>query len=130
VIVADTDVLIDALRGRDPAASRVAWDLERGALATTTITAFELLSGACSSGARDAIGRLLAAMEVYPFDEAAARGAADARRSLDEVGTPIGMADYVIAGICLSRSADLLTRNRGHFERVPGLSIAQLAEGE
>jgi predicted nucleic acid-binding protein len=34
------------------------------------------------------------------------------------------MADYLIAGVCLSRSAILLTRNRAHFERVRGLSIS------
>ncbi len=34
------------------------------------------------------------------------------------------MADYLIAGICLSRNAMLLTRNRAHFERIPGLHLA------
>ena len=33
------------------------------------------------------------------------------------------MADYLIAGICRSRSAELLTRNRRHFERVPELKF-------
>jgi predicted nucleic acid-binding protein len=34
------------------------------------------------------------------------------------------MADYTIAGTCLAHSAILLTRNREHFERVPGLTLA------
>jgi len=42
------------------------------------------------------------------------------------VGTPIGMADYLIAGICLARGARLLVRNRSHFERVPGLELAEI----
>ncbi len=29
-----------------------------------------------------------------------------------------------IAGICPARSAELLTRNRKHLERVPGLVVA------
>lgn len=32
----------------------------------------------------------------------------------------MGMPDYLIAGVCVSRSAVLLTRNRKHFQRVPG----------
>jgi predicted nucleic acid-binding protein len=39
------------------------------------------------------------------------------------------MADSLIAGIALSRSAILLTRNRRHFERVPDLALAALDVG-
>ena len=45
MIVADSDVLIDFLEGRAPAASRVALELDRGHLRTTVITRFELLRG-------------------------------------------------------------------------------------
>jgi hypothetical protein len=46
MIVADSDVLIDALRGREPARSRIALEISSGGLATTAISAFELLAGA------------------------------------------------------------------------------------
>lgn len=36
------------------------------------------------------------------------------------------MADYLIAGICLSRSAVLLTRNVRHFSRMAGLRLDPL----
>ncbi len=126
MIVADSDVLIDALRGRQPGADRIALELRAGALATTAITVFELLSGARAKRVKDPVERLLAALIVLPFDEAAARAAAEAREALEATGSPIGMADYQIAGVCLSRSAVLLTRNRAHFERVPGLSLGRL----
>lgn len=32
-------------------------------------------------------------------------------------------------GICLAHSVELLTRNRAHFERVPGLRLAGLDPG-
>ncbi|HUP52382.1 MAG TPA: type II toxin-antitoxin system VapC family toxin [Longimicrobiales bacterium] len=124
MIVADTDVLIDALRGRSPAAERIGLELETGGLATTAVSAFELRSGAKSAQAAGAIETLLAAMTILPFDERAADRAAQARRELDSAGTPIGMADYIIAGTCLAHSAILLTRNRRHFERVPGLTLS------
>jgi tRNA(fMet)-specific endonuclease VapC len=127
MIVADSDVLIDALRGQEPSASRIRLELETGWLATTAITAFELQSGVRSPGAASKVEDLLAALVILPFDDDAADRAAEARRTLESTGTPIGMADYLIAGICLARSAILLTRNRAHFDRVPGLSVGRLS---
>jgi tRNA(fMet)-specific endonuclease VapC len=129
VIVADTDVLIDALRGREPARGRIAAAIAAGALATTAVSLFELLSGAGEEEERDVVGLLLAALPVLPFDAAAGEAAAAARRGLEASGRGIGIADYQIAGICISRSAPLLTRNRRHFERVPGLVLGALATG-
>jgi predicted nucleic acid-binding protein len=125
VILADTDVLIDALRGREPSRSRIAEALERGALATTTITAFELTSGARSEKQETSITDLLAGLAVLPFDSEAARSASRIRRALEAEGRTIGMADYLIAGITTSRDLPLLTRNRKHFERVPGLALIE-----
>lgn len=124
--VADTDVLIDALRGREPARSRIEQLLLAGQLATTAITEFELLSGAGSDAARAAVGRLLAPLEVLALDTEAARQAAELRRELERDGTPIGMADYLIAGICRARSAAILTRNTAHFGRIHGLTLVPL----
>jgi predicted nucleic acid-binding protein len=126
VRVSDSDVLIDALRGREPAKERIHRELASGALAVTAITVFELLSGAATDRVRRQVEALLEACVVLPVDEAAARAAAEVRRDLEGEGQPIGMADYLIAGVCVSRSAALLTRNRAHFERVRGLQIAGL----
>jgi len=35
------------------------------------------------------------------------------------------MADRLIAGIVTSNGGTLLTRNRGHFERIPSISLAK-----
>jgi tRNA(fMet)-specific endonuclease VapC len=124
--IADTDVLIDFLAGAEPAAARVAAELERGSLRTTAVTRFELLSGARSARQESLIGRLLAAIPALPLDDAAADQAAAVRRSLERSGAAIGMADSLIAGIVLHHGAVLLTRNRRHFERVSGLHLADL----
>jgi len=123
MIVADSDVLIDALRGREPAAGRIAEAIRSGSLATTSISVFELLSGAKRPTERSKVERLLRPLVIFPFDERASLAAAQARRSLEATGTGIGMADYLIAGVCLTRSAPLLTRNREHFQRIPGLHL-------
>ena len=123
MIVADTDVLIDALRGREPAFSRVAAGLRDGTIATTAISAFELLSGARTAAEVEVIETLLAALPILPVDERASRAAGASRRELETKGQTIGMGDYLIAGICLSRASSLLTRNRKHFERIAGLGL-------
>ena len=110
MIVADTDVLIDALRGRSPSADRVDRELGTGALATTAVTAFELRSGAGRRKEREAVEKLLAAIPILPLDDEAADRAAAVRRELEGRGTGLGMADYLIAGICLTRAAVLPAR--------------------
>jgi len=124
MIVFDSDVLIDALRGRKRAMERVALELRTGDVATTTVNVFELASGARTQEERDKVQALLAPFRVLSFDRPAAREAAEARRNLEAAGQSIGMADYLIAGICLSRNGILVTRNREHFARVPGLKLS------
>jgi len=122
--VADTDVLIDFLRGSGEGAERIELELKTGALCTTSISAFELWVGA--RGAREVklIEALLGATVILPLDEAAARRSAEVRRLLDGKGLTIGMADSLIAGTCLHFGGVLITRNTKHFSRVPGLKLA------
>jgi predicted nucleic acid-binding protein len=93
------------LRGREPAVSRVAAGLADGTLATTTVTAVELRSGARTAEQLAAVDALLAALPLLPFDDAASRSAAACRRELEARGATMGMGDYLIAGVCLSRGA-------------------------
>jgi len=125
MIVADTDVLIDYLRGRG-AADRVELELEHGALGTTSITTFELWAGAHDSAQLQTIDDLVGALKILPIAKDEARAAASVRRDLEKRGLPIGMADSLIAGACVHHRVLLLTRNRKHFERVPGLKLATL----
>ncbi len=120
--VADTDVLIDALRGRGEA-ERVSAALRSGRLATTAISVFELLSGAGEGPERLRVSALLGAMTILPFDRPAAERAAGARVALEREGNTIGSADLQIAGICLAHGLPLWTRNHAHFERVEGLEL-------
>ena len=126
MIVADTDVLIDFLAGRGGGADAVARELERGALLTTVVSRFELLSGARSRRQRTAVLKLLTAVPALPVDGDAADAAAEVRRTLEARGEGIGMADSLIAGTVIRHSGTLLTRNRRHFERVDGLALAPI----
>jgi len=129
MIIADTDVLIDFLRGRGPGAKRVALELETRSFATTAISAFERRSGARTANQRRAIDALLDAMTILPFGSEDAQIAADFRRRLEDEGQAIGMADYMIAAVCVANDGVLLTRNKKHFERVHELKVSPLASG-
>jgi tRNA(fMet)-specific endonuclease VapC len=123
MIVADTDVLIDFLRGAG-AAERVALELENGALWTTAVTRFELMAGARTDRQRVLIDDLLGGIPTLALDEGAADEAAAIRRDLEARGESIGMADSLIAGIVRANHKVLLTQNRKHFERVAGLALS------
>ena len=124
MIVADSDVLIDFLRDRGEGARRVAIELQTGSFATTAITAFELRSGAHTPRQKKAVETLLEAMTVLPFGPEEACIAAEVRQQVESEGQPIGMADYLIAGVCIATDGVLLTRNRKHFERIAGLKLS------
>ncbi len=126
MIVADTDVLIDFLQGKNPAADRVKLEIEDAHLAVTAIGRFEILSGTKSKRVEQVVRQLLDAIPCLPVDVTAADRAAALRRELAERGMDIGMADSLVAGVVLSSGSQLLTRNRRHFERVPGLKLATL----
>ena len=89
------------------------------------MTRFELLT-APSPREREAVRLLLAPLQVLPLDSYAAQKAAEIRRFLEARGMGIGTADYLIAGIVLTNGGRLLTKNRRHFDRVPGLALEDL----
>lgn len=126
MIVADTDVLIDFLANRGPAARVVADAFERGRLATTAVSRFELFAGARGGRQERTVRQLLDALPTLALDRDAADRAADLSRSLARGGGAIGMADCLIAGIVLVQRGELLTRNREHFGRVAGLRLVPL----
>ena len=126
MIIADTDVLIDFLRDRGPMADRIALELTSSSFVTTVITEFELRSGIRSRREAKMVEALLGALDVFSLDPPAARRASEVRRALESEGQAIGMADSLIAGICLERDGILLTRNVKHFSRVDGLTLTRM----
>lgn len=128
MIVADSDVLIDFLRGHEPVASRIASESRGGALRTTAITRFELLAGARGQRGERSVLELLEAVPPPLLSVPAADLAAASYRNLVATGSQVPMADCLIAGIVLEGGHTLLTRNRRHFERFPDLRLATMED--
>ncbi|HXW33758.1 MAG TPA: type II toxin-antitoxin system VapC family toxin [Acidimicrobiales bacterium] len=104
----DTDVLIDHLQGHRA--------LELDELTVSVITQAELFAG--NQREEPAIEALLTRLTTVDVDATIARVAGRIRRS-----TRLGLADALIAATAVEHQLPLMTRNRRHFERVPGLQL-------
>jgi tRNA(fMet)-specific endonuclease VapC len=122
LVVADTDLLIDFLRGKGPGAPLVRELIVDHRLRVTAITAFELRVGADFLERRDDILRLVQS-RTFPLDPGSALRAGEVAATLRAAGQDIGMADCLQAGICLKFDLPFATRNRRHFTRVEGLRL-------
>lgn len=117
--IVDTDILIDYLRGNGPGAELLARLGRRGYL-VTAVSAFELALGA-SHGANPApVVALLDAPSLALTPRAGLRGGEILAR-LRQDGQGIDIRDALQAGVCVDAERPLVTRNRRHFDRVPGL---------
>ena len=127
MILADTDVLIDYLNGKQPIFDQVSEYIRSDNLQTSSVNCFELLSGARSGRRGDRVHHLVDTIAVLPLDLDSARKAAEVRQKLEERGGSIGMADSLVAGIALANDLPLMTRNRKHFEAVENLHLIPVA---
>lgn len=125
VVVVDTDLVIDFLRGKGPGVPLVRELIGAHRLRVTAITAFELRVGTDFLARRDDILRLVRS-RTFPLDSRSALRAGEVAATLRRNGQDIGLADCLQAGICLNFDLPLATRNRRHFERVDGLRLHEL----
>lgn len=129
--VLDTDTCVAILRGNRLVIDRRA--AVEDAVATTSITAAELYYGAARSRAPEAnrklASRFLATLPVLGLDEVAARIYGEARAQLEREGRRLADADLLIGAIAAARRATVVTGNRRHFERIPGVVVEDWIRG-
>jgi tRNA(fMet)-specific endonuclease VapC len=101
---------------------------EGHAVGVSAITVSELEFGARKSGRYEdesaAVAKILAPFETYDYSAAScAPHYGHIRHELEQAGQTIGAMDLLIAAHTLSLDATLVTNNRAHFRRVPGLKV-------
>ena len=129
--ILDTDVCVEVLRGNEHVIAR---RLEtREEIATTWVTASELFYGAAKSKDPDGNAALvtafLATLPTLSPDLAASRLFGEVKTHLQARGESLADADLFIASIALAHDATLVTGNRRHYERIPGVVIEDWIRG-
>jgi tRNA(fMet)-specific endonuclease VapC len=125
--VLDSDVLIDYLRGAGPGRDLVRALAQGTGYRVTAVSAFELALGRSYRENPRPVHALLAAPLLMLTRKAGLRGGA-LLAALRQGGEAIDVRDAMQAGICLEAGAQLVTRNVSHFERIPGLRLADPTE--
>lgn len=123
----DTDTASYIIRGAFPALDAKLATVAARDLAISVITRAELLYGLEKRGNPRALARVVHAflerVTIPPWDNAAADAFAKLRAQLDQQGTPIGLADTMIAAHALAMKVALVTNNQKHFQYVKGLVL-------
>lgn len=118
----DTDTVSYFLRGNLKLRARLANTL--GQWGISAITYAELAAhqfGTKSTVVEELVAEFLRSVETVPFESADALEAGRLAAKLKNAGTPIGVADTMIAGHAVSLGLTLVTHNTKHFDGIPEL---------
>ncbi len=121
----DTNTLSYAMREEGGVAERMR-QIGPATLALPAVVVFELRYGLLRAGRLRqlvAFEAVMASLAQLDFDAEAADHAARIRLALEAAGTPIGLADQLIAATARRHGCTLVTHNTREFSRVPGLPI-------
>ena len=123
--VLDTDTCIAILRGNQAVIERRITSGEP--VVTTWISAAELYYGAAKSRApetnRELVKSFLATLPVLDPDDASTQIFGEAKAMLERQGRRLADADLFIGAIAAAQQATVVTGNRRHYERIPGVSV-------
>jgi len=105
----------------------------RDDVATTWISAAELYYGAAKSKApaanRALVKEFLATLPVLQLEEISVQIFGDAKALLERQGRRLDDADLLIGAIAVARDGIVVTGNRRHYERIPGVRVEDWMRG-
>ena len=121
----DTDTCVELLRD-NPRVIKAREPCD-GPVVTSVITAAELYYGAARSAQpernRKRVTRFLESIDLMGFDIRSAQVFGEIKQNLCARGQGLADSDLLIAATALAIGAILVTGNRRHYERIPGLQI-------
>lgn len=128
----DTNIVVYAIKNRPETVLQRLHEKQSTGLCISAITLAELRHGIEKSMNPEknevSLLRLLAILQVLPFDDFAAVEYGRICAYLQKAGTPIGPMDMLIAAHAKAAGLTIVTNNVREFARVPGLKIENWAE--
>ena len=125
MILLDTDICIELLRGNRRVLECRARSTETAAIAAMTVG--ELFYGAEKShrpaANRSAVEQFIVTVPILHTTLPILRSFGRYKADLDRQGTPVSDADVLIAATALDGCTELITGNTEHFSRFPGLRL-------
>jgi len=122
-MVIDTSIFVEYLRSKDRTNTALAKLPTETVLYVSSITAFELYSGATDIKKRQDIDTLLQGVFILPLNTDIAKNAGFIYQDLRRRGNMIEVTDILIAATALENDLPIKTLNINHFQRIPGLVI-------
>jgi len=120
----DTNIVSDLVRNPHGKVAQRIRKVGEARVSTSIVVAAELRYGAAKKGSARLSVQLeavLSVLDVLAFEPPADVMYASLRTSLEQVGTPIGANDMLIAAHALALGCTIVTDNEREFARVRGL---------
>lgn len=121
-LVLDTDVIIDLLRTGSGILTEIGELLDEGSTEVyiSAITMLEIRAGENSLQQEKLLRDILDNIKIISIDKKLAEFLGRTKKAL---GGSMTLADLMIGGTAKWSKAKLVTRNRKHFEQIPGLKF-------
>ena len=123
----DTNICIYIIKKRPPRVLHKLTEMDISDVGISSITLSELEYGVEKSQFpqrnRIALLEFLSPVEIYNYDDLAAKEYGIIRAKLEKKGTIIGSLDMLIAAHAISMSLILITNNENEFKKVPKLKV-------
>jgi predicted nucleic acid-binding protein len=128
-LILDTDILVALLKGEPDAIQTIrALEEKNDRIATTAVTAYELLKGAyISSKPKENIEKvqeIISNVQVLDLTLKACEEASKIYRDLRKAGSLIGEFDALIAAIARTYDEIIMTRDE-HFTFIRGIKVTE-----
>jgi predicted nucleic acid-binding protein len=124
MILVDTDILIDILRGKATTAEMLNQLRISDSLGTSIIVVMELMAGCRNKSEMACAEVLFSSFEVIPITESMSQRAV-AILAKYRLGHGLQIPDALSAATALERGLPLLTRNRKHFSCIAELELTE-----